>query len=66
MAGLKAAKRRGKRVDVRIAISQETMDGIREALKNAASKDAVCRIFRAKHSTLYGVLTREIENVSPF
>jgi DNA invertase Pin-like site-specific DNA recombinase len=66
MAGLEAAKRRGKRGGRPIAISEETMDGIREALKNGASKAAVCRTFGVKRSTLYDALARETGNASPF
>jgi DNA invertase Pin-like site-specific DNA recombinase len=58
MAGLEAAKRRGKRGGRPITISEETMDGIREALKNGASKAAVCRTFGVKRSTLYDALAR--------
>jgi hypothetical protein len=66
MAGLEAAKRRGKRGGRPIAISEETMDGIREALKNGASKAAVCRTFGVKRNTLYDALARETGNASPF
>lgn len=66
MAGLEAAKRRGKRGGRPIAISEETMDGIQEALENGASKAAVCRTFGVKRSTLYDALGRETGNASPF
>ena len=62
MAGLEAAKRRGKRGGRPYAISEETMEGIREALKNGASKAAVCRTFGIKRSTLYDALARETGN----
>jgi DNA invertase Pin-like site-specific DNA recombinase len=61
MAGLEAAKRRGKRGGRPYAIRNETMGGIREALKNGASKAAVCRTFGVKRSTLYDALARETE-----
>jgi DNA invertase Pin-like site-specific DNA recombinase len=66
MAGLEAAKRRGKRGGRPIAINGETMAAIREALKNGASKASVCRTFGVKRSTLYDALARETGNVSPF
>lgn len=59
MAGLEAAKRRGRRGGRPYAISKETMNGIREAMKNGASKAAVCRTFGVKRSTLYDALARE-------
>lgn len=59
MAGLEAAKRRGKWGGRPQAISEETMDGIRAALNNGASKAAVCRTFGVKRSTLYDALARE-------
>ncbi len=57
MAGLEAAKKRGKRGGRPYAISEETMDAIREAMKNGASKAAACRTFGVKRSTLYDALT---------
>lgn len=60
MAGLEAAKRRGKRGGRPHAISAETMDAIRQALKNGASKAAVCRTFGVKRSTLYDALARDL------
>jgi DNA invertase Pin-like site-specific DNA recombinase len=59
MAGLEAAKKRGKHGGRPYTISEETMEGIREALKNGASKAAVCRTFGIKRSTLYDALARE-------
>jgi DNA invertase Pin-like site-specific DNA recombinase len=59
MAGLEAAKRRGRRGGRPYAISKETMNGIREAMKNGASKAAICRTFGVKRSTLYDALARE-------
>ncbi len=60
MAGLEAAKKWGKRGGRPYAISEEAMDGIREALKTGASKAAVCCIVGVKRSTLYDELAREI------
>jgi DNA invertase Pin-like site-specific DNA recombinase len=60
MAGLEAAKRRGKRGGRPYAIRDETMEGIREAMKNGASKAAVCRTFGVKRSTLYGCISKRI------
>jgi DNA invertase Pin-like site-specific DNA recombinase len=59
IAGLEAAKRRGKRGGRPYAISEETIEAIREAIKNGASKAAVCRTFGVKRSTLYDALARE-------
>ena len=59
MAGLAAAKRRGKRGGRPYAIRAETLTGIREAIHNGASKAAVCRTFGVKRSTLYDALARE-------
>jgi DNA invertase Pin-like site-specific DNA recombinase len=58
-AGLGAAKRRGRRGGRPYAISEETLAGIREALKNGTSTAAVCRTFGVKRSTLYDALARE-------
>jgi DNA invertase Pin-like site-specific DNA recombinase len=63
MAGLKAAKKRGKRGGRPYAISEATMTGIREALQNGASKAAICRTFGVKRSTLYDALARETGNL---
>jgi transposase-like protein len=35
------------------------MEAIREAMKNGASKAAVCRAFGVKRSTLYDALARQ-------
>ena len=59
MAGLEAAKRRGTRGGRPHAISDETMEAIREAMDNGASKAAVCRTFGVKRSTLYDALAIE-------
>jgi len=42
---------------------KETMHGIREAMKNGASKAAVCRTFGVKRSTLSEALARETGNM---
>ena len=60
MAGLEAAKRRGKRGGRPHAISEETLDAIRQALQNGASKAAICRTFGVKRSTLYDALARSM------
>src|SRR5215475_14467221 len=59
MAGLAAAQRRGKRGGRPYAIREETIEAIREAMKNGASKAAVCRTFGVKRSTLYDALARQ-------
>ena len=58
MAGLAAAKRRGRRGGRPYAIREETLEAIREAMHNGASKAAVCRTFGVKRSTLYDALAR--------
>ena len=59
MAGLEAAKRRGKRGGRPHAIRDETLEAIREAMQSGTSKSAVCRTFGVKRSTLYDALARE-------
>jgi DNA invertase Pin-like site-specific DNA recombinase len=59
MAGLEAANRRGTRGGRLHAIRDETMEAIREAMKNGTSKAAVCRTFGVKRSTLYDALARQ-------
>lgn len=59
LAGLAAAKRRGKHGGRPRAISAETVEAIRQALHNGASKAAICRTFGVKRSTLYDTLARE-------
>jgi DNA invertase Pin-like site-specific DNA recombinase len=59
MAGLEAAKRRGKRGGRPHAISNETLEVIREAMKNGTSKAAICRTLGVKRSTLYDALARQ-------
>jgi len=56
IAGLNAAKKRGKRGGRPKAISDERMKAISEALKSGTSKAAVCRTFNVKRTTLYDAL----------
>ena len=58
MAGLEAAKKRGRRGGRPNAISNEQLEAITEALNSGASKAAVCRTFGVKRSTLYDALKR--------
>lgn len=58
LAGLEAAKKRGKKGGRPIAISEEKMEEITAALKAGKSKAAVCRNFSVKRSTLYDTLGR--------
>ena len=53
MAGLAAAKKRGRQGGRLKAISDEQLRAIREALEAGASKASICRIFGVKRSTLY-------------
>lgn len=56
IAGLEAAKKRGKRGGRPKAISHEKLEAITEALHAGATKASVCRTFEVKRSTLYDAL----------
>jgi DNA invertase Pin-like site-specific DNA recombinase len=56
MAGLSAAKKRGRQGGRPRAISEEKMRAISEALSTGTSKAAVCRTFNVKRTTLYDAL----------
>jgi DNA invertase Pin-like site-specific DNA recombinase len=58
MAGLAAAKRRGKQGGRPPTIDAEMMEQIKIALDGGASKAAVCRSFKVPRSTLIGSLER--------
>jgi DNA invertase Pin-like site-specific DNA recombinase len=58
MAGLAAAKRRGRHGGRPPAISSEKLDAIRAALEGGMSKAAVCRTFGVKRTTLLETLAR--------
>lgn len=58
IAGLDAARRRGKRGGRPPALDQEKIDQIITALENGTSKAAVCRTFSVARSTLIDTLTR--------
>lgn len=58
IAGLEAAKRRGKVGGRPRAISEEKMEAILEDLKAGTSKSAICRNFGIKRTTLYDALSR--------
>lgn len=58
IAGLAAAKRRGKRAGRPPALDQEKIGQIVAALEAGASKAAVCRTFSVAHSTLLDTLAR--------
>jgi DNA invertase Pin-like site-specific DNA recombinase len=58
MAGLAAAKRRGRRGGRPLAITGEKLDAIFTALKGGMSKAAVCRNFEVKRTTLIETLAR--------
>ena len=58
MAGLAAAKRRGKKGGRPRVLSEEKMEGIVESLNSGMSKAAACRNFVIKRSTLYDALNR--------
>ncbi len=56
VAGLEAAKKRGKRGGRPKAISQEKLEAVTEALNAGVTKAFVCRTFGIKRSTLYDAL----------
>ena len=58
MAGLEAARKRGRRGGRPRAIDPEKLEAILSALENGASKAAVCRNFGVKRATLYHALAR--------
>lgn len=58
MAGLAAAKRRGRRGGRPPAITGEKLDAILSALDGGMSKAAVCRNFEVKRTTLIETLAR--------
>lgn len=58
IAGLEAAKRRGRIGGRPRSISEEKMEAILEDLKAGTSKAAVCRNFGIKRTTLYDALNR--------
>lgn len=65
MAGLSAAKKRGKTGGRPKAISQEKMQAILEALNSGITKAAICRTFNVKRTTLYDAIAKSIEPVLP-
>ena len=58
IAGLMAAKKRGRSGGRPRAISVEKLDAIKEALNTGASKASVCRNFGVKRTTLYDALKK--------
>jgi DNA invertase Pin-like site-specific DNA recombinase len=58
LAGINAARRRGRVGERPPAIAQEKLDAIVEALHNGMSKAAACRTFGVKHATLIETLDR--------
>lgn len=58
MAGLAAARRRGRRGGRPPSIDAETIEQITAALDAGASKASVCRSFKVPRSTLIGTLDR--------
>jgi len=58
MAGLAAAKRRGRRGGRPLSIDSEKLEQIVAALENGASKASVCRTFKVPRSTLIDTLQR--------
>lgn len=60
IAGLEAAKRRGKRGGRPRVIDEEKMEAIFDDLKSGVSKASICRNFGIKRTTLYDALNRQI------
>jgi DNA invertase Pin-like site-specific DNA recombinase len=58
VAGLQAAKSRGRVGGRPRAIDSEKLEAILQMLKNGTSKAAICRNFTIKRSTLYDALGR--------
>jgi DNA invertase Pin-like site-specific DNA recombinase len=58
IAGLEAAKKRGRQGGRPKVISDEQLQAITDALKAGASKASVCRTFGVKRTTLYDALKR--------
>lgn len=58
MAGLEAARRRGRRGGRPPMIDAEKLEQIRQALASGASKASACRSFGVARSTLHGTLLR--------
>ena len=58
LAGLEAAKKRGRKGGRPQAINAEKLELIIEALNAGTSKASICRTFGVKRSTLYGTLHR--------
>lgn len=58
VAGLEAARRRGRIGGRPKVISEEKMEAILEALRDGISKAAICRNFGIKRTTLYDALSR--------
>lgn len=58
MAGLEAAKKRGRHGGRPRAIDEEKMEAVLAAIKSGTSKASVCRNFGIKRSTLYDALHR--------
>ena len=58
MAGLEAARRRGRRGGRARAIDPEKLEAIQSALENGASKAIISRNFGGKRTTLYHALAR--------
>ena len=58
MAGLVAAKKRGRIGGRPRVIDQEKLDNILESLKAGTSKASICRTYGIRRSTLYDALSR--------
>ena len=64
LAGLEAARKRGRRGGRPRAIGPEKMEAILSAMKSGTSKAAVCRNFGVKRTTLYHALARSDSGIS--
>ena len=60
IAGLEAARRRGRTGGRPRVINEEKMEAILEDIKSGISKASICRNFGIKRTTLYDALNRQI------
>lgn len=60
MAGLEAAKKRGRKGGRPLAINAEKRDAILKMISEGTSKASICRTFHIPRTTLYNMLARSI------
>lgn len=62
MAGLEAAKKRGRKGGRPLAIDSEKREAILTMLSQGISKASICRTFHLPRATLYNMISRNKEN----